>query len=92
MTKSQLIELLIEKAQLTKKQSESVINIIIDSLSNSLANGQRIEIRGFGAFSVRNYKSYNGRNPKTGENVVVNGKRLPFFKVGKDMKLRVDHV
>jgi integration host factor subunit beta len=76
---------------MTKKFAEYVVDLIFDEMSRALLEGKRIEIRGFGAFSIREYKSYVGRNPKTGEKVSVPPKKLPFFKVGKELRERVDH-
>ncbi len=90
MTKSDLIEKLTQKTNMTKKKVESLVNCIFDSMFESLVNGDRIEIRGFGSWYVKNYKSYTGRNPKTGSSVSVREKRLPFFKVGKELKKRID--
>jgi integration host factor subunit beta len=66
------------------------VNVVFDSMSDSLAKGDRVEIRGFGSFKVKSYDSYQGRNPKTGEIIQVKQKKLPYFKVGKEMKERVD--
>jgi integration host factor subunit beta len=90
MTKSELAEIVSLKMQTTKKMAEDVVSHIFDNMTKALSQGRRIEIRGFGAFSIRDYKSYVGRNPKTGDKVEIPPKRLPFFKVGKDMKERVD--
>lgn len=90
MNKSELIEALSREKNLTYKKAEEIVNIIFSSLSKTLINGGRIEIRGFGSFIVKDYKSYQGRNPKTGEAIVVKPKRLPFFKVGKELRERVN--
>jgi integration host factor subunit beta len=90
MNKSELIEVLSQEAQLTKKKAEEVINIVFDSMSLALGRGERIELRGFGSFVVKSYDPYVGRNPKTGEKIKVPPKKLPFFKVGKELKERVD--
>ncbi|MDH3803005.1 MAG: integration host factor subunit beta, partial [Deltaproteobacteria bacterium] len=68
----------------------NVVNVVFDSMADSLAKGDRVEIRGFGSFKVKGYNSYQGRNPKTGEIIQVREKKLPYFKVGKEMKERVD--
>ena len=86
MTKSDLIEALAAKENLTNKQATDTINRIFASFADTLKKGDRIEIRGFGSFSVREYGSYTGRDPKTGENVDVRPKKLPFFKVGKELR------
>jgi len=86
MNKSDLIETLAAKENLTAKQATDTINLVLDGFTDTLKNGGRIEIRGFGSFSVREYESYTGRNPKTGVKIDVRPKKLPFFKVGKDLK------
>jgi integration host factor subunit beta len=90
MNKSQLIELLAKHEGLAVKNTASVVNVVFDSIGESLGDGNRVEIRGFGSFKVKNYSSYQGRNPKTGEVIHVGEKKLPFFKVGKELKQRVD--
>lgn len=89
MNKSELIEVLAERKGLSYKKAEEVVNTIFEAMSNAMLNEDRIEIRGFGSFMVNHYKSYTGRNPKTGESIKVKPKRLPFFKVGKELKERV---
>lgn len=91
MNKSELVIALAKKENLTKQKAEEVINTIFDTMSNALIAGERIEIRGFGSFIVREYSSYTGRNPKTGESISVLPKKLPFFKVGKELKKVVDN-
>lgn len=91
MTKADLINLIAEKAHLQHKQSEIVVNMVFDMMSDALKKDDRIEIRGFGSFVNRNYESYEGRNPKTGQMVQVPPKRVPFFKVGKELKEMVDY-
>ena len=90
MNKSDLIDMLAKKYSLTDKQAMDIVNLMFDGFANELKKGGRIEIRGFGSFSVRKYKSYKGRNPKTGENVDVKPKKLPFFKVGRELKKMVE--
>ena len=90
LNKSELIETVAEKAKITKKKAEDVVNLIFDSMTEAMVRGDRIEIRGLGSFVVKDYKSYVGRNPRTGESIKVRPKRLPFFKVGKELKERVD--
>ena len=90
MNKSKLIETISEKANITKKKAELVVNIIFDSMTQALVGNDRIEIRGFGSFVNKEYRSYQGRNPRTGDAIKVLPKRLPFFKVGKELKERVD--
>ena len=89
MTKSDLIEALSIKENLTEKNASEIINMIFDGFTDALKKGGRIEIRGFGSFCVRKYKAYTGRNPKTGAETHVKQKKLPFFKVGKELKARV---
>jgi integration host factor subunit beta len=90
MNKSELIEAVAAKAKITKKRAEDVVNLIFDSMVDAIVRGERIEIRGLGSFMVKEYGSYTGRNPRTGESIQVKPKRLPFFKVGKELKERVD--
>ncbi|KAF0218521.1 MAG: integration host factor subunit [Geobacteraceae bacterium] len=89
MNKSELIEALAAQKGLSYKKAEEIVNTIFDSMTNALISGDRIEIRGFGSFVVNEYKAYTGRNPKTGESIKVKPKKLPFFKVGKELKERV---
>ncbi len=91
MTKSDLIEAVANTLKLPKGKAELIINSIFSSMEDALRRGERIEIRGFGSFEVRNYKSYEGRNPRTGDPVKVAPKRLPFFKVGKELRERVNN-
>lgn len=86
MTKSDLIERISESLKLPAGKAEAIVNTIFDSMVKALERGEGIEIRGFGSFTVRDYKAYQGRNPKTGAAVPVPPKRLPFFKVGKELK------
>jgi integration host factor subunit beta len=86
MNKSDLIEALAAKENLTERQAADVIKLIFNGFTDTMKKGDRIEIRGFGSFIVREYKAYKGRNPKTGKNIDVRPKKLPFFKVGKDLK------
>ena len=90
MNKSQLIELLAKKEGLNLKKAELVFNAFFDEVTEGLAMDNRAEIRGFGSFKVKTYEGYTGRNPKTGEVIQVKPKKLPFFKVGKELKERVD--
>jgi integration host factor subunit beta len=90
MNKSQLIERIAKEEGITIKNAANVVNVVFDSMTDSLAKGDRVEIRGFGSFKVKSYNSYQGRNPKTGEIIQVREKKLPYFKVGKEMKERVD--
>lgn len=90
MNKSELVEELASRKNLTYKRSEEIVNIVFDSMTEELSRGGRIEIRGFGSFMVKDYRAYMGRNPKTGEVIQVHPKRLPFFKVGKELRERVN--
>ena len=86
MNKSGLIEALSKKENLTEKKAMDIISLVFNGFVDELKNGGRVEIRGFGSFVVREYQSYTGRNPKTGSNIKVSPKKLPFFKVGKELK------
>jgi len=90
MTKSDLIDVLCETQKLPKGRAELLVHVIFDALEAALKRGERIEIRGFGSFELRSYRGYDGRNPRTGSAVDVRPKRLPFFKVGKELKERVN--
>src|SRR5688500_15722185 len=90
MTKSDLIERLCQDEKLPKGKAELLVNTVFECLEEALRRGERIEIRGFGSFEIRRYKSYQGRNPKTGVPVSGEEKRLPFLKVGKELKERVN--
>lgn len=90
MNKSELIEIVCEKGKMPRKKAEDVVDLIFNSMSHAMASGDRIEIRGFGSFVVKDYGSYTGRNPRTGESIQVKPKKLPFFKVGKELRERVD--
>jgi integration host factor subunit beta len=90
MNRSDLINALKDKVALSRKDAGKVVDTFFDALKQTLANGDRIEIRGFGSFSVKHYKPYTGRNPKTGAQIHVTSKKLPFFKVGKELKDTVD--
>lgn len=90
MNKSDLIELISEKLAQPKKKAEDVVNHLFDSMTTTLAEGGRIEIRGFGSFVTKEYGSYTGRNPRTGESIHVKPKKLPTFKVGKELRERVN--
>lgn len=91
MTKSELINNLAERfPQLVVRDAEMAATIILSAITHTLAKGQRVEIRGFGSFSTHSRASRVGRNPKTGESVLVPNKKVPHFKAGKDMRERVD--
>ena len=91
MTKSDLINVLREECYITRPEATFIVDLFFDEMSNALANGDRVEIRGLCSIYVKEYKAYTGRNPKTGERFEVKGKKLPFFKCGKELKDRVDY-
>ena len=90
MNRSDLINVLKEETNLSRKEAEKAVDIFFSKIEETLSQGERIEIRGFGSFTVNTYKPYIGRNPKTGTRISVPPKKLPFFKVGKELKERVD--
>jgi len=91
MTKSDLISELSRRQNIPVARAESIVDAIFGSIEATLCQGERIEIRGLGSFELRAYGAYSGRNPRTGEKVDVKPKRLPFFKVGKEMKERINN-
>jgi integration host factor beta subunit len=91
MTKRGIIEELLARHQnFSHRQSETIVNAMFDAMSNVLAGGKRIEIRGFGSFGVKNRRARQGRNPKTGAIVKVDAKRIPFFRAGKELRIEVN--
>ncbi|WP_027370693.1 HU family DNA-binding protein [Desulfovermiculus halophilus] len=86
MNKSQLIKTLADRQNISLDEASVIVNTFFDSIKESLNRGDRVEIRGFGSFKIKQYEGYQGRNPSTGEMVQVKPKRLPFFRVGKDLK------
>ncbi len=92
MNKSDLIEALAAKEGLKVKEADTIANMIFDGFTDALKKARRIELRGFGSFSVREYGAYPGRNPKTGRKVKVEAKQLPYFKVGKELKESANRV
>jgi len=90
MNRSELIIAIKDKANLSRKDAEKVVDTFFDAVKETLSKGERVEIRGFGSFTVKSYKPYIGRNPKTGVQINVPSKKLPFFKVGKELKEMVD--
>jgi len=90
MNKAGLIEELAVIGGVTEKEAYTIVNMIFDGFTKTLKEGGRVELRGFGSFSVRKYDGYTGRNPKTGKVVKVGEKKLPFFKVGKGLKVRLN--
>lgn len=91
MTKTELIEALAKAEGITLKAAEIVVNSTFRIMADTLSNSDRIEIRNFGSLKVKDYDSYNGRNPKTGEKIKVKPKKLPFFKLSKDLHRRVNN-
>jgi integration host factor subunit beta len=90
MTKAELVEKVADKIQLTKKQTETVVNLLLNSITEALSEGDKVELRGFGSFRIRNRNPREGRNPKTGDTVQIPAKRVPFFKAGKELRDMVD--
>jgi integration host factor subunit beta len=90
MNKSKLIENLAQAVDLPSRKAEEVVNTVFGDMEKALIKDERVEIRGLGSFKVKEYDGYKGRNPKTGEVIDVTPKKLPFFKVGKELKERVD--
>lgn len=91
MLRSELITRLAEASpDLRTEDLEKVVNVVLDEISDALARGHRVELRGFGAFSVRHRKARTGRNPRTGETVHVDAKSVPFFRPGKELRARVN--
>ena len=86
MNKSELVKALADQANISLDEATLVVNTFVDSMKDSLLEGGRVEIRWFGSFKVKEYGSYAGRNPRTGEKVAVEPKRLPFFRAGKELK------
>jgi len=91
MTKSDLISALKKEHDITRPDATYIVNLVFDEMSNALANGERVEIRGLCSLYVKKYKAYTGVNPKTGQKVKIKSKKLPFFKCGKELKDRVDY-
>ena len=90
MTKSELMEALAESRSISRRTAEEVVNVLFEGMRDSLRSGGRVEIRGFGSFKVRKYKGRTGRNPKTGQEILVKPKVLPIFKVSKLMRERIN--
>jgi len=91
MNKLELISALKSRTDISKSEAARVVEVFFDNMADTLAGGDRVEIRGLCSFYVKEYKSYTGRNPKTGEKVVIKPKKLPFFKSGKELKERVNY-
>jgi integration host factor subunit beta len=91
MTKREIIEeLLSRRRRITHRESETIVNAMFDAMANSLMRGERIEIRGFGSFAVKQRRARQGRNPKTGQLVSVDAKQIPFFRAGKELRIEVN--
>jgi integration host factor subunit beta len=90
VNKAELATEVAQRAKVSHKVAKVVIDAVFEEMVNALRKGDRVEIRGFGSFVIRNYEGYQGRNPKTGASVNVPPKRLPYFKTGKELKERVD--
>jgi integration host factor subunit beta len=91
VNKLELIDALKRECQISKKEAAAVVDLFFNRMANALAKGDRVEIRGLCSLFVKEYKSYQGRNPRTGENVQVAPKRMPFFKCGKELRDLVDY-
>jgi integration host factor subunit beta len=91
MNKLELIAMLKKECRISRRKAVAIVDLFFESMSEALARGDRVEIRGLCSFYVKEYESYKGRNPKTGERVQVAPKKLPFFKCGKELKERVDY-
>jgi integration host factor subunit beta len=89
MNKSDLTKTLSKELDVPLRKADEIVDTLFGTMSKALVKGDRIEIRGFGSFTVRDYEGYTGRNPKTGEEIAVNSKKLPFFKVGKELADRL---
>lgn len=90
MTKAELIEKVAAKINLTRKETEIIVNTFFDCITEALSEGKKVELRGFGGFRVKKRKARNGRNPKSGEKVAVPEKDVPFFKAGKELRVMVN--
>jgi len=90
MNKSELIEALAQDINVPHREAAAITNTVIETMTEALSQGESIEIRGFGSFVIKKYESYEGRNPKTGKKIKVKPKKLPFFKVGKDLREKVN--
>ena len=90
MTKAELVEKVAKQINLTKKQTEVIVNTVIHSITDSLACGEKVELRGFGSFRIRERNPRTARNPKSGEKIEVPAKKVPFFKAGKELREQVD--
>ena len=91
MNKIELINALKNECKISQKEAATIFDLFFDKISSALAEGDRVELRGLCTFFVKEYESYNGRNPRTGETVAVSPKKLPVFKCGQELKRRVDY-
>jgi integration host factor subunit beta len=91
MTKTELIQALAEQMEMSAKEAKSIVDTILEAMADALASGHNVEIRGFGSFQVRDYDSYVGRNPKSGKEIQVAPKKLPFFKAGKELREQLNN-
>lgn len=89
MNRSDLIHALAEQQQMSPRRAEQIVNTVFDAMADAMKTGDRVEIRDFASFMIKEYAGYTGRNPKTGEPITVQPKRLPFFKAGKELRERV---
>jgi len=90
MTKSDLVERIAEKLDVTKKEAEAIVNVVFGSIVDAIKREEKVELRGFGCFKVKTKRARKGRNPRTGEEIDIPPKRVPYFKPGKDMKEAVN--
>jgi integration host factor subunit beta len=90
MNKSELVDFVSQKRNLPRKRAEQLVELVFDLMVDALKRGERIEVRGFGSFEVRHRGPYEGRNPRSGTPIQVAAKKMPFFKVGKELRQRVD--
>ncbi len=90
MTNAELVDNVADKVNLTKKQTEIIVNILFNSITEALSEGDKVELRGFGSFRIRDRNPREGRNPKTGDTVHIPAKKVPFFKAGKELREMVD--
>jgi integration host factor subunit beta len=90
MNKSDLVKSLAKETDLPMRKAEEIVDTVFNTMADALVAGDRIEVRGFGSFVVKEYEGYTGRNPKTGELIEVQTKRLPFFKTGKELKEKLN--
>jgi integration host factor subunit beta len=90
VNKSDLARIIAERRGIHQRQADAIVDVVFDSMAEALRKQERIEIRGFGSFVAKQYDAYVGRNPKTGEQINVPSKRMPYFKVGKDLKRKIN--